>query len=103
LDTRPLELIKELKDLSPKPSEEFLKYVEMILSNNKKDSAHNPTFRSSLLRILYTFNSKNQVEVKIIQELDKNKTSSINTELLEKVGLRLVDNDIRDKQQKLKS
>jgi hypothetical protein len=102
IETRPLELIIELKELSSKPSEEFLKYAEMIFSNNKKDSAHNPSFRSSLLRIPQTFNSKNQQEVKIIQEFDKNKISSINSELLRGFRLWLVDNDLREKRQKLK-
>lgn len=51
LDTRPLELIDELKELSPKPSEEFLKFAGGTFSNNKKDSCHNPTFRSSPLSI----------------------------------------------------
>jgi len=103
LDTRPLELIRELKELSKKPSEEFLGYAEIIFSNKKKDSAHNPSFRSSLLRIPYTFNLKNQQEVKIIQEFDNNNIPFINSELLKSFRLWLVDNDIRDRQQKLKN
>ena len=83
LDTRPIELIKELKELSSKPSEEFLKYAENIFSNKKKDLGHNPSFGSSLLRIPYTFNSKNRQEVKIIQEFDKDNIKSMNIELLE--------------------
>ena len=59
IDTRPLELIKELSELSKKSSEEFLRYAEVIFSMKKKDSGHNPSFKSSLLRIPYTFNSKN--------------------------------------------
>jgi hypothetical protein len=103
LDTRPLELIKELNELSPRPSEEFLKYTEIIFSNKKKDLAHNPSFRSSLLRTPYTFNSKNHAEVKIIQEFYKGNTPPINSELLRGFRLWLVDDDIRRKQQKLKS
>ncbi len=56
--TRPLELIKELRDLSSNPSEEFLKYAELTFSNTKKDSCHNASFKSSLLRIPHSFNSK---------------------------------------------
>lgn len=100
LETRPLELIKELKELSTNPSKEFLKYAEMTLSNNKKDSAHNPTFKSSLLRIPNTFNSKNQAEVKIIQEFDNNNVLPIDIELLRSFRLWLADNDIRDRQEK---
>jgi Primase X len=102
LNTRPLELIKELKELSPRPSEEFLKFTEFAFSNKKKDSAHNPTFKSSLLRIPCTYNSKNQTIVKIIQEFDKENISSIDTELLRGFRLWLAENDIREKQQKLK-
>ena len=100
LETRPLELIIELKELSTNPSEEFLKYASITLSNNKKDSAHNPTFKSSLLRIPNTFNSKNQQEVKIIQEYNKNNVSSINIELLRSFRLWLADNEIIDRRER---
>ncbi len=102
LDTRPLELINELRELSPKPSENFLKYAEILFSDKKKDSAHNPSFRSSLLRIPYTVNSKNQAEVKIIQEFDKENIAQINLELLRSFRLWLADNDLKEKQPKLK-
>jgi hypothetical protein len=101
LNTRPLELIKELRDLSPKPSEEFLKYAGITFSNNKKDSAHNPSFRSSLLRVPYMFNSKNMEEVKVIQEFDEENIISINSELLRGFRLWLVDNDLTHKQKQL--
>jgi hypothetical protein len=77
--------------------------MQIIFSNKKKDLAHNTSFRSSLLRMPYTFNSKNQTEVKIIQEFDKNNMPTINAELLRCFRLWLVDNDIREKQQKLKN
>ena len=103
LDIRPLELIKELKELSAIPSEEFLKYAEIAFSNKKKDHAHIPTFKSSLLRIPYTFNSKNQQQVKIIQEFDKENIPSIDPEFLRGFRLWLVDNDIRNKQEIIKN
>jgi hypothetical protein len=74
----------------------------MTFSNKKKDSAHNPYFSSSLLRMPYTFNSKNMEEVKIIQEIDKENMPQINSELLRGFRLWLVDNDIQEKQEKLK-
>jgi hypothetical protein len=37
LETRPLELIKELKEISYDPSKEFLKFAECFFSNNKSD------------------------------------------------------------------
>ena len=77
LDIRPLELIEELRELSDKPSEQFLRFAEIIFTNNKKDSQHNPSFKSCLLRIPGTINSKNGSEVKIIQRFDENNIPSI--------------------------
>lgn len=67
LDIRPLELNKELRELSNEPSEQFLRYAENIFTNNKGDSKHKPSFISCLLRIPGTINSKNGSEIKIIQ------------------------------------
>ncbi|KAA2283581.1 hypothetical protein [Candidatus Nitrosocosmicus sp. SS] len=107
IDTRPLELIKELSELSKKPSEEFLRYAEMTFSLKKKDSSHNPSFKSSLLRIPYTFNSKNlnindendqiRYQIKIIQEFDKDNVQSINIKLIRDFRLWLADIDLKRK------
>jgi hypothetical protein len=104
IDTRPLELIKELSELSQKPSEEFLRYAELTFSNKKKDSGHYPSFKSSLLRIPYTFNSKNlltnnennreKTEVKLVQKFDNDNVKPINIKLLRDYRLWLADNDI---------
>lgn len=112
LDARPLELIKELRELARKPSEEFLKYAELTFSNKKKDPGHYPSFKSSLLRIPYTFNSKNlttnnendreKAEVKIVQKFDKNNVKQINIKLIRDYRLWLADNNLKDKQKKLK-
>ena len=48
LDIRPLELIPDLKELSDKPSERFLRYVENVFTNNKRDNNHKPSFKSCL-------------------------------------------------------
>jgi len=111
IDTRPLELIKELSELSKKPSEEFLRYAELTFSNMKKDSGHNPSFKSSLLRIPYTFNSKNlttnnendreNTEVKIVEKFDNDNIKPINIRLLRDFRLRLADIDLQEKQRKL--
>ncbi len=50
------------------PAEEFLRFAKILLSDNKADKSHNPSFRSCLLRIPGSINSKNNVTVKIIQE-----------------------------------
>ena len=76
VDTRPLELILELNQISKGPSEQFLRFSEMKLSANRNDPNHNPSFNSCMLRIPYTLNSKcmhiQGPEVKIVQRLDTN-------------------------------
>jgi hypothetical protein len=104
LNTRPLELIRDLAELSAKPSEEFLRFAEFTFTNKKKDSCHNPSFKSCLLRIPYTLNSKcidpttvnyiKDPEVKIIQEFDSLAIPTINKELLRDFRLYLADKDI---------
>ena len=95
LDIRPLELIKELRELSNEPSEQFLRFAESTFTNNKKDSQHNPSFQSCLLRIPGTINFKNGSQVKIIQRCDENKNPSINNQILREFRLYLADIDIR--------
>jgi Primase X len=56
------------------PSQTFLKFAAQFLSNNKSDSNNNPAFKSCLLRIPGSYNSKYTgqgkeiAEVKIIQK-----------------------------------
>jgi hypothetical protein len=51
-------------------SERFLKFAEGYLSENRADSKHYPTFRSCLLRVPGTINSKTNTDVKIVEEWD---------------------------------
>lgn len=46
---------------------EFLRFAEKYFTNGKADPQHSPSVRSCLVRVPYTFNSKNNEEVKIIQ------------------------------------
>lgn len=64
------------------PSKEFLRFVESYLSNGKCDSGHNKTvsFNNCMLRIPGSFNSKNNVQVRIIQKW--NGTSRLPAHLL---------------------
>jgi hypothetical protein len=104
LNTRPLELIKELAELSNNPSEEFLRFAESIFTNKKKDSCHNPSFKSCLLRIPYTLNSKcidittgnysRDPEISIIQQFESLAIPTINNKLLREFRLYLADKDI---------
>ncbi|WP_148686799.1 DNA primase noncatalytic subunit PriX [Candidatus Nitrosocosmicus hydrocola] len=113
INTRPLELIKELSELSKNPSEEFLRYAELTFSNKKKDSSHNSSFKSSLLRIPYTFNSKNlltnnendreKAEVSIVQKFDNDNIKPINIKLLRDYRLWLADDDLLRKKKKKNS
>ena len=74
---RELERIQEFQGFD-NSSEEFLRFAKDFLSNNKADRSNYPSFRSCLLRIPNSFNSKclargNSLEtskVKVIQEWD---------------------------------
>ncbi len=106
-ETRPLELIAELKELSTEPSKEFLRFGERLFSNNKSDPKHNPSFQSLLLRIPFTFNSKcirqdNDSEVKIIQRFDSTKIPQINIPLLRGFRIYLADEDLENKMDGIK-
>jgi DNA polymerase family B/Primase X len=73
-----LEHFREFTHYIDEPSKEFLQFSERHLSFNKADPANNPSFKSCLLRVPYTFNSKCigervDAEVKIIQTLDSSK------------------------------
>jgi Primase X len=52
------------------PSQTFLKFAAQFLSDHKSDINNNPAFKSCLLRIPGSINSKHTKEVKIIQRWD---------------------------------
>jgi hypothetical protein len=108
LDTRPLELITDLSELSSEPSEEFLKFAEIIFANRKADPKHkhNHSFNSYLLRIPYTYNSKcinknEDPEVKIIQRFDPQIIPQINTYMLREFRLYIAELDIKNKRESI--
>lgn len=73
-----LEHFEDFSGLTEKPSEELLRFAKTYLSYDKADKANNPAFRSCLLRVPYTLNSKCfdeglDPEVKIIQKNDSSK------------------------------
>ena len=65
------------------PSKQLLRFAKDLLSHNKADKSNNPSFKSCLLRIPYSFNSKyllneeqkKNSEIKIIQEWNKQRPS----------------------------
>jgi hypothetical protein len=76
--TEALEHFEDFKGLTGKPSDEFLKFAKHQLSLNKADKSNNPAFKSCLLRVPYTLNSKcidegKDPEVKIVQQYDFSK------------------------------
>jgi hypothetical protein len=65
-----LEDIKDFTDLTDIPSKDFLRFAKDYLSNGKADKNSNPSFKSALLRIPYSINSKYNNEVTIIDRWD---------------------------------
>lgn len=62
-------ILENISDFNPfdYPSQQFLKFAEQYLTNHKADPAHNPAFKSCLLRVPGSINSRYNTEVKIIQ------------------------------------
>jgi hypothetical protein len=65
-----LENITEFQDFE-RPSEQFLRFAKDYLSNNKADKQNNPSFKSCLLRIPGSINSKYNKPVKIIKKWNR--------------------------------
>lgn len=81
--------------MSGGPSTEFLRFGEKFLSNYKADNSHNISFKSCLLRIPNSTNSKYDVKVKIIQKWDGKRPPMQN--LLGYFLMFLVNQQIKDK------
>ena len=63
-----LENVTEFKGFD-RPSEQFLRFAKDYLSNGKADKQNNPSFKSCLLRIPGSINSKyGNTKVKIVQK-----------------------------------
>ena len=67
--------LDEIAELSSyhEPGNQFLKFAERYLSTGKSDAGHNPSFRSCMVRIPGSINSKNGNQVKVLQEWDGNR------------------------------
>jgi hypothetical protein len=65
-----LDRMLKFKKLVKEPSKEFLRFAEWYLSNGKCDNEHNKTvsFNNCMLRIPGSFNSKNNVQVLVVQK-----------------------------------
>jgi len=77
-----LEQTPEFKKLVKEPSKEFLRFAELYLSDGKCDKQHNKTvsFNNCMLRIPGSFNSKNNVQVLVVQKW--NGASKVQLDLL---------------------
>jgi len=64
-----LEQYEEFSEFE-RPSQRFLRFAEIRLTNSKSDTSHNPSFKSCMLRIPGSFNSKYKKDnvVRIIQK-----------------------------------
>ena len=69
--------LDDLQEFSsfPEPSKQFLKFAEKYLSYGKSDPDHNPSFKSCMVRVPGSINSKNGERVKIVQEWDGHRPS----------------------------
>ena len=76
-----LEYITEFSKFD-RPSEQFLRFAKDFLSNGKADKQNNPSFRSCLLRIPGSVNSKYGNKVTFVKKWNSNR-SPITLDLLE--------------------
>ncbi len=100
-NTIALELIQNISELSAKASGLFLKFAESYLTNRMSDPNHNPTFKSCLLRIPCTLNSKSLTqngnpEVKIVQKF-QGSAPLVESIILRQFRLHLANIDLRNK------
>jgi hypothetical protein len=92
-----LEYITEFEEFE-KPSEQFLRYAKDYLSGGKADKNNYPSFRSCLLRIPGSINSKNNSRVTIIQKWNGIRPK-ITIEILEDFRTYLIQKKIDQEQQ----
>jgi hypothetical protein len=78
----PLENITEFKEFD-KPSEQFLRFAKDYFSNGKADKNNYPSFKSCLLRIPGSINSKYNKKVTIVQRWNGVRASITKNLLLE--------------------
>ena len=95
-----LENITEFKDFD-RPSEQFLRFARDNLSNNKADKQNNPSFRSCLLRIPGSINSKYGNKVSIVKKWNRLR-SPITRDFIEEFRTYLIQKKIDENEQRQK-
>ena len=96
----PLENVTEFQKFD-KPSQEFLRFAKDNLSNGKADKNNNPSFKSCLLRIPESINSKYNKKVKIVQ-IWNGIRPSIPREFIEEFRSGLIQKKIDENKQRQK-
>ena len=95
-----LENIKEFEQFD-KPSQEFLRFAKDYLSNGRADKNNNPSFKSCLLRIPGSINSKYDTKVKIVKKWN-GLTPTIPREFMEEFRTYLIQKKIDEAKQRQK-
>jgi len=95
-----LENIAEFQDIK-RASEQFLRFAKDYLSNNKADKQNNPSFKSCLLRIPGSINSKYNKPVKIIKKWNRIR-AHITRDFLEEFRAYLIQKKIDQNTQRRK-
>ncbi|MGE5634287.1 MAG: hypothetical protein ACM3VV_03580, partial [Deltaproteobacteria bacterium] len=84
-----------------KPSQEFLRFAKDNLSSGKADKNSNPSFKSCLLRIPESINSKYNIKIKIVQKWNRVRPP-IPREFIEEFRTYLIQKKIDEKKQRQK-
>ena len=95
-----LESVTEFKNYD-KPSQEFLRFAKDYFSNCQADKSNNPAFKSCLLRIPGSINSKSNTKVTIIQKWNGIR-SHITRALMEEFRTYLLQKNIDEAKQRQK-
>ncbi len=95
-----LENFEEFTSYTSEPSKAFLQFAEKHLSLNNADTANNPGFKSCLLRVPHTFNSKCIDEgidavVKVVQQWNSSKPLAEIDNLLIEFQTFLIDQKLK--------
>jgi hypothetical protein len=84
-----------------KPSEQFLRFTKDYLSNGKADPSNHPSFKSCLLRIPGSINSKNMQQVITVQKWNGFRPQ-VTKDLLLKFRRHLIQKKINEENQRQK-
>ena len=107
LDVDHIPIYEELDDFQrfDNPSEKFMRYAEKKLSNGRSDKNHNPSFKSCMLRIPNSVNTKysgERAKVKLIQRWNGVRARPTNKFMIDDFHAHLVQEVIDEKLKELR-